>query len=198
MAYVDIFLTLFLQNRPYIYLHNVVTTLYPFWSRNCAETTCPSNAKSLLLRHNSNNLRTFSAKYGDWNLSVIDSKPFSCRMLVHILSTSRVMNKYIFYLVNKIISVFLCGRGVVKLLILNDCQYIFSETLLQSDIIGLSFGILLRLVHSLGGLWILGRRGLGSSGGQRKIAKLSVGNDFLYNINRSIFVIFCFQINLLI
>ena len=49
----------------------------------------------------------------------------------------------------------------MKLLILNDCQYIqldstCSETLLHSDLIGLPFGILLGIVHSLGGLWILG------------------------------------------
>ena len=61
----------------------------------------------------------------------------------------------------------------MKLLILNDSIYsaTFSETLLQSDIIGLPFGILLGIVHSLGGLCFLGsmqnRRGPGSSGGQR-------------------------------
>ena len=47
----------------------------------------------------------------------------------------------------------------VKLIILNDCQYIqllFSETLLQYDIIDLPSGILSGIVHSLGGLWILG------------------------------------------
>ena len=47
----------------------------------------------------------------------------------------------------------------------------FSETLLQSDIIGLPFGIFFGIDHSLGGLWILGSiynwRGIGSSGVQR-------------------------------
>ena len=33
-------LTLFLQNRPYRYLHNVVITSYPLRSRNFEETTC--------------------------------------------------------------------------------------------------------------------------------------------------------------
>ena len=87
--------------------------------------------------------------------------------IIYMLSTYRIMSNELsgisisFFLSIK--SVVLYRSGVVKLLILNDCQYksaTFSEALSQSDIIC----ILLGIVHSLGGLWILcimqNRRGL--------------------------------------